>query len=178
MVLHDVPGQLSGVVDIAAVNGLTDDEFVASFGDVLEDSPHLAAAVATRRPFADAAALATAFATVVDGLDEDDAVALLRAHPELGAKRPMAAASVEEQASAGLPDADAEIQARLAAGNTAYRERFGFPFIIAVRGRTPAEIVDVLDARLGNERDVELVTARGQVIAIAGLRVTQLVDGP
>lgn len=166
------------MVDLATVNAMTADEFVATFGAVLEDAPHLAAEVGRQRPFSDAAALTRAFADLVDGLDEDDAVALLRAHPELGAKRPMAAASVEEQASAGLGDAEAGLQARLAAGNAAYRERFGFPFIIAVRGRTPAEIVEVLEDRLGNERAAELATARSQVGAIAGLRVAQLVDAP
>lgn len=162
-------------LDPAAVNALSDDEFVAVFGAVLEDSPHLAAAVGEERPFADASALADAFVGAVRALGEDEALALLRAHPELGADRPMAAASVEEQASAGLPDAEAELRARLAAGNAAYRERFGFPFIIAVRGRTPTEIVAVLDERLANERDVELATALDQVGAIARLRVDQLV---
>jgi 2-oxo-4-hydroxy-4-carboxy-5-ureidoimidazoline decarboxylase len=87
----------------------------------------------------------------------------------------MAAASVAEQASAGLPGAAAGIQARLAEGNAAYRARFGFPFIIAVRGRTPDEIVTVLEARVGNDRATELATALDQVCAIARLRVGQLV---
>ena len=165
-------------IGLAAVNALSDEEFVASFGAVLEDSPHLAAAVATDRPFADEAGQAAAFAATVLALDEPDALVLLRAHPELGATRPMAAASVEEQASAGLPDAAAALRDRLAAGNAAYRERFGFPFIIAVRGRTPEEIVEVLDQRLGNDRATELATALDQVCAIAGLRVGQLVAGP
>ena len=165
-------------IDIATANAMTDDEFVATFGGVLEDSPHLAAEVAARRPFADAAALAGAFTDVVRSLDPDAAVALVRAHPELGARRPMAAASVEEQASAGLPGAAAELQGRLAAGNAAYRERFGFPFVLAVRGRTPEEIVEVLEARLGNEPAIELRTALVEISAIARLRVDQLVDGP
>ena len=163
-------------IAIAEVNALSDDAFVDAFGAVLEDSPHLAAEVGARRPFPDAGALADAFAAAVHGLDPEAALTLLRAHPELGAKRPMAAASVEEQTSAGLPDAAEEIQARLAAGNAAYRERFGFPFIIAVRGRTPAEIVAELDERLGNGREEELATALDQVSTIARLRLAQLVD--
>ncbi len=164
-----------GTVTIDAVNAMTVDEFTASFGAVLEDSPHLAEAAAARRPFADTGAMAAAFADVVLSLREDEAVVLLGAHPELGAKRPMAAASVAEQASAGLPGAEADLQARLAAGNAAYRERFGFPFILAVRGRTPAEIVAVLEQRVGNDRTTELDTALVQVCAIARLRIDQLV---
>lgn len=162
-------------VDLATVNAMTADAFASAFGAVLEDSPHLAEAAAARRPFADVEAVAAAFADVVLSLREDEALALLGAHPELGAKRPMAAASVAEQASAGLPDAEADLQARLAAGNAAYRERFGFPFIIAVRGRTPAEIVAVLEQRVGNDREAELDTALDQVCAIARLRIDQLV---
>lgn len=163
-------------VDLATVNAMPLDEFVATFGAVLEDAPQLAEEAAARRPFADVEALADAFSAVVRSLGEEDAVALLRAHPELGAARPMAAASVAEQASAGLRDADADLQSRLAAGNAAYRERFGFPFIIAVRGRTPAEIVAVLDERVGNDRASELDEARDQVCAIARLRIDQLVS--
>lgn len=165
-------------IDLATVNALADDAFVDVFGAVLEDSPHLAVVVVEQRPFADVDALAAAFAAVIDGLAEPEAVALLRAHPELGAKRPMAAASVEEQASAGLPDAEADLRSRLAAGNAAYRERFGFPFIIAVRGRTPDEIVAVLEERLGNDRPDELATALGQVATIARLRIDQIVEQP
>lgn len=163
---------------IEAVDAMDVAAFTEAFGAVLEDSPHLAARVAAAGPFGTVDALADAFAAVVADLDADAGLALVRAHPELGARRPMAAASVEEQSSAGLPDAEAEIQARLAAGNGAYRERFGFPFVIAVRGRTPAEIVAVLDERLGHERDVELATALDQVARIARLRVGQLVAAP
>jgi len=163
-------------VDIASVNAMSDDAFVEHFGGVLEDAPYLAADVATCRPFVDASALAGAFGDVVRSLEPDAALILLLAHPELGARRPMAAASVEEQASAGLPDAEATLRHRLAEGNAAYRQRFGFPFILAVRGRTPSEIVDVLEARLANDRDRELAAALDEVCAIARLRVDQLVD--
>ena len=166
------------MVDIFTVNAMNEETFIDTFGGVLEDSPQLAAAVAARRPFTGPATLAAAFADEVRDLDLENAVALLRAHPELGARRPMAVASVAEQASAGLPDAAADLQARLAAGNAAYRERFGFPFILAVRGSTPEEIADVLDARVGNDAGTELATALAEVCTIARLRVEQLVDEP
>jgi len=161
---------------MATVNGLSDEAFVDRFGGVLEDAPYLAADVGTCRPFADADSLAGAFGDVVRSLEPDDALTLLLAHPELGARGPMAASSIEEQASAGLPDVDEALRVRLAEGNVAYRARFGFPFILAVRGRTPSEIVDVLEARLANDRDTELATALDEVCTIARLRVDQLVD--
>ena len=61
------------------------------------------------------------------------------------------------------------------AGNAAYLERFGFPFIVAVRGLGPADIAAALDERLGHDRATELATALAQVKRIAALRIEQLV---
>lgn len=160
------------------MNQLDRAEFVAVFGHVVEDSPELAALVWTERPFADATAIADAFTRAIDGLDDDAALALLRAHPELGARGPMAAASVSEQSSAGLHRAGTDVLTRLEHDNVAYRERFGFPFIVAVRGRGVDEIASTLEARLTNPPAVERAEALRQVCRIAALRVDQVVDGP
>jgi OHCU decarboxylase len=170
--VESVPGPR---VAISTANDMADDNFVDYFGGVLEASPHLAAAVAHGRPYEDVVALALAFADQVRALDSEAALALILAHPELGASRPMTAESTDEQASAGLTDAEVGLRTRLEAGNAEYAERFGFPFIIAVRGRTPDEIVAVLEERVGNDRDTELAAALDQICAIAGLRVDQLV---
>ena len=165
---------------IADVNALDRAQFQDAFGHVLEDSPALADLAWSQRPFADRAALADAFARAVESLDDADALALLCAHPELGARGPMAAASVSEQASAGL-DHDSptrardDVMARLRLDNATYRERFGFPFILAVRGRTPDEIAANLEARLGHDTETERAEALRQVCRIAALRVEQVV---
>ncbi|MCU1459920.1 MAG: decarboxylase [Actinomycetia bacterium] len=160
---------------IAAVDGFDRGRFVEIFGGVYEDSPELAAAAWAHRPFADRAALVAAFVAAADDLDADATITLLRAHPELGAQGSMAAASTREQASAGLDRMDGELRARVAADNIRYRERFGFPFIIAVRGLTTADIAAAMTERLGHTPDVELAEARTQVQRIARLRVEQLV---
>lgn len=163
---------------IDAVNELGRAEFVATFGHVLEDSPVLAEIAWSRRPFADRAALTGAFAHAVDALDDGAALALLRAHPELGTRGPMAAASVFEQSAAGLDRATDDVLTRLRHDNVTYRERFGFPFILAVRGRTTAEIAANLEVRLGHDVDTERAEALRQVCQIAAGRVEQVVDGP
>jgi OHCU decarboxylase len=168
---------------IAAVNALDRAQFRATFGHVLEDSPALADVAWAQRPFADRAALTDAFTRAVESLSEDEALELLRAHPELGTRGPMAAASVSEQASAGLQrathdeDGD-EVIARLRRDNVTYRERFGFPFILAVRGRTTDEITANLEERLGHEPAAERSEALRQVCQIAALRVGQMVAAP
>ena len=160
-----------------AVSLLDRDRFVHVFGGVFEASPELAIEAFTRCPFADRAALIAAFDQAAAGLDDDAALALLRAHPVLGATGPMARASQEEQASAGLSDIEQDRRDRLGLDNALYLERFGFPFIIAVRGLTVDEIAEALATRLGNTAGVERTTAMQQVRKIAALRIEQLVQG-
>ena len=148
--------------------------FVARFGAVYEHGGWIAegawdagldAATDT------VAGLHQAMTRIVDGAGEDARLALLRAHPELGARAVMTAASVAEQRSAGLDRLAAETQGRVAAGNARYRERFGFPFILAVRGMGPEEILTALERRLGNDRAAEATTALAEVHRIARLRL-------
>ncbi len=160
---------------VAEVDAMDEAAFVAVLGHVYEDSPHLAAAAWSRRPFGSRDALVAAFVAVADELDDDAVLVLLRAHPQLAADRPMAAASVSEQRGAGLRDLDAEARARITAGNAAYLDRFGFPFIIAVKGLGPADVAAAMDARLGNDAAVERATALTQVQRIAALRIEDAV---
>jgi 2-oxo-4-hydroxy-4-carboxy-5-ureidoimidazoline decarboxylase len=127
------------------VNGLDRDRFVATFGHVYESTPALAAATWERRPFVDRAALLAAFRATTDALDESGRRALLCAHPQLAATGPLTADSANEQHGAGLTDLDMATRARIEAGNARYLARFGFPFIIAVLGLTPADIAAALD---------------------------------
>ncbi|MBD2848520.1 2-oxo-4-hydroxy-4-carboxy-5-ureidoimidazoline decarboxylase, partial [Paenibacillus sp. IB182496] len=100
-------------------------------------------------------------------------LALLRAHPELGARQRLTAASAAEQRGAGLDRLDDARQAAFEEGNRAYRARFGFPFIIAVKGRQPAEVLQALRARLGRSAAEERAAAIEEVLTIAGLRLDE-----
>jgi 2-oxo-4-hydroxy-4-carboxy-5-ureidoimidazoline decarboxylase len=160
---------------VAEVSALDRDAFIAALGAVFEDTPELAAIAFGSGPFADLDELVAAFHAAADALDDDARLALLRAHPQLGARRPMAEASVEEQRSVGLDQLADDVATRLARGNARYLERHGFPFIIAVRGRTQAEILDELERRLPRPTDVEAAEAFEQVKEIAALRIRQQV---
>jgi 2-oxo-4-hydroxy-4-carboxy-5-ureidoimidazoline decarboxylase len=168
---------LETVRTIEEVNHLDEAGFVAAFGHVYEATPALAAAAFSARPYADREALVAAFRTAADALDPEGALALLRAHPPLAAAGRLTAESRQEQQAAGLRDVDAATQARIAEGNAAYEARFGIPFIIAVRGLGPAEVVAALEGRLTHEGDEERATALAQVQRIAALRIAQVVQG-
>ena len=155
---------------------LSREAFVARFGGVYEHSPWVAEQVwDSGRVTDDSAALAEAMAEVVEAAGTKAQLALLRAHPDLAGKLAVGGAltaeSTAEQASAGLdrckPGEFAEFQ-RL---NEAYTARFGFPFIIAVRGLDRAAILEAFRHRLGNDRGAEFREALEQVHRIARLRL-------
>jgi 2-oxo-4-hydroxy-4-carboxy-5-ureidoimidazoline decarboxylase len=163
---------------VTSADALDRDAFLARFGGLFERSPWVAEEAWERRPFGDAAGLAAAFEAAVLAAPEERQVALLRAHPELAGREARAgeltAASAGEQAGAGLDRLSREQAERLADLNAAYRERFGFPFVIAVRGHTPDSILAAGEARLDAPRATELDTAIDEVLAIARGRLAAL----
>ncbi len=168
-------GPATVALTIEQLNAMDVDAFVAALGPVYEASPALAAQAWWHRPFADRAAVVAAFHAVADGLDDGAQLALLRAHPQLGATGPMAADSVDEQRSVGLDVLDDDARGRIASSNARYLERFGFPFVIAVRGLQPADIAAALAERLDHDDVAERAEALDQVKRIAGLRLAALV---
>jgi 2-oxo-4-hydroxy-4-carboxy-5-ureidoimidazoline decarboxylase len=159
-------------------DALDREEFLARFGGLYEHSPWVAEEAWERRPFGDAAGLAAAFEAAVLAAPEERRVALLRAHPELAGREARAgeltAASAGEQAGAGLDRLSRDQAERLARLNADYRERFGFPFVIAVHGHTPESILAAGEARLDSPRAAELETAIDEVLKIARARLAAL----
>ena len=112
---------------------------------------------------------------VVEEATPGEKLALIRAHPELAGKAAidgsLTEASAAEQASAGLDRLTPAEFDRFHALNAAYREKFGFPFIICVRLTDKAGILDAMERRLGNDRDTEIATAIEQIGEIVRLRL-------
>ena len=153
-------------------------EFVARFGGVYEHSPWVA-----ERAFdaglsetdATPEGLFARLRRIVEAADETAWLTLLRAHPELAGKLAvdggLTKASASEQASAGLDRCSEAEFRRFHELNAIYRERFGFPFIIAVRGLSRADILAAFETRAGNTRAAEIRSALDQVHRIARLRL-------
>jgi len=165
---------------IAAVNALSGPEFHARFAPVFEHAPWVAAGTAARRPFADRSALHAAMLAVVDAAAPDAKLALVRGHPELAGKaaidRTLTAESAGEQAGAGLDRLTPTEYARFHELNDAYRTRFGFPFIVAVRGLDKTAILAAFERRLANAPEAEFAEALAQIGRITALRLADLVD--
>jgi OHCU decarboxylase len=162
------------------LNACPVDAFVAEIGFAFEDSPWIARAAAQARPFADRAALHAAMVAVVEGAGEAAQVALIRAHPDLAGRVAregrLTAASAAEQAGAGLDALSSAEIARFDADNGAYRERFGFPFVICARENTKASILAALARRRENDRATEIATTLAEIAKIARLRIEDAVN--
>ena len=167
---------------LADINRLDSTAFARAFGKVYEHSPWIAERAFALRPsagFPTRAALHAALVATVHSATGEEQIGLLRSHPELAGRESaagtMTADSTREQAIAGLTAMNADEVERLRALNLRYREKFGFPFIIAARNNTQAAIFGTLSARLHNTRTMELHNALTQVGEIARLRLLDLV---
>jgi 2-oxo-4-hydroxy-4-carboxy-5-ureidoimidazoline decarboxylase len=153
------------------LNRMDRDAFTGALGWIFEHSPWVAERSWARRPFDSLASLHKAMVREVSDSDTDAQVALIRAHPDLGARARMSDASVGEQASAGLDRLTPAEFERLHRLNAAYGEKFGFPFIYAVKGSTMHDILRALEERLAGDPPAEHATALAQIYRIAQFRL-------
>ncbi len=159
--------------------------FTATLRGIYEHSPWIPERAAARRPFATPAALKLALQNVVADASAGEQLSLIRAHPELAGKAAIAgqltAESTHEQAKSGLNLCSAEEYATLHQLNAAYNAKFGFPFILAVKGPdgnglTRQAIIDTFTRRLKNQRAGEMAECLRQIHRIAELRINDLLQ--
>lgn len=158
------------------VNACDRPRFVEKVGWVFEHSPWVAGRAWIKRPFTSLEQLHGAMAAEVTAASLEEQLSLLRAHPDLGARAALSAASAAEQAGAGLDHLTADEFERLRRLNSAYRDKFGFPFLYAVKGGTKHDILKALEARLPASREREMAEALNQVARIARFRLEELIS--
>ncbi|PZR34726.1 2-oxo-4-hydroxy-4-carboxy-5-ureidoimidazoline decarboxylase [Caulobacter segnis] len=164
---------------LARLNSMNQTGFTTALGFAFELSPWVVERAWTERPFASVEAMHRAMMAVLEAATTADKLALIRAHPELASKAAIAktltAESNAEQASAGLDKLTPEEFARFHDLNAAYRDRFGFPFIICVRLNDKASILAAMQARLSNDEASEIAEAITQIGLISKLRLLDAV---
>jgi 2-oxo-4-hydroxy-4-carboxy-5-ureidoimidazoline decarboxylase len=169
-------------VELAELNALAEREFVALLGGVFEHSPWIAQGAWRKRPFSSVDDLHRSMMQVVHGAAKVDQVQLVRAHPELaGAETKASTLTVDsssEQARLGFTRLSSEELRRMAELNRAYRERFGFPCIVALRlHATRDSVIAEMQRRIGNDSEAELKTALEQIAHITRGRLAKLLGG-
>lgn len=152
--------------------------FVAHYGDVYEHSPWVAEAAwqhGLSQTHDAPDALAEVMGLMLQQATPEQQIAVIQAHPDLAGKAALAGEltqdSTSEQAGAGLDQCSPEEFARFEQLNAAYKETFGFPFVIAVKGLDRYDILAAFEERLENDLAEERETAIQQIIRIARFRL-------
>ncbi|NCF15181.1 MAG: 2-oxo-4-hydroxy-4-carboxy-5-ureidoimidazoline decarboxylase [Gammaproteobacteria bacterium] len=158
---------------------MNEQDFVARYAGIYEHSSWVAESIApVAMDVTETDRIAELMADCVDNADTEKQLALIRAHPDLAGKAQIAgeltAESTEEQASAGLDQCSKVEYERFQALNDAYKDKFSFPFVMAVRGSSRKQILDAFSARLRNGYDLEFETALMEIHKIARLRLGAL----
>jgi len=166
------------VMDLDTLNNLQQDAFLMTIGGPSEGETWLAGRVIQSRPFADRDALIKAFASAIDFASTDEKIRLLNSHPELAAKvdKTLSEASIQEQAAAGLNRLTPEEYDEFKAQNHAYRQTFGFAFVICARENTKHSILAAFRERLTHPREDEIATGVSEVFKILRLRLIDLIE--
>ncbi len=161
---------------LVELNQLSQEEFTQALGAIFEHTPAIARSTWDDRPFASTADLYTKMVTAVSAMTEAEKLALIQAHPDLGSKAKMAEASVSEQAGAGLDRLSVEEFDRFQSLNQSYREKFSFPFIVAVKKHTKNSILEAFKQRLDNSIETEMQQAVAEICEIARFRLESTIQ--
>lgn len=157
------------------INAMDRASFAEALGAVFEHSPWVAEQAWIARPFRSRDELLAAMKRQAETGAEDAQLALFRAHPDLATRLKVTEWSAGEQQGAGLDRLSPEEFRYFDGLNRDYKEKFGFPFIMAVAGRTKDEIAEAMERRIGNDRAAEWRQALAEVLRIAEIRLSRLV---
>lgn len=163
------------MLNVEEVNALERHEFTNLVAPVFEHSPWIAARTEAKRPFRNRAELLAALCETVMKASHDEKVCLVRAHPDLVGNAVLTSESQREQANAGLGNLTPAEVKQFQEYNAAYKERFGFPFVICARLNKKEAILQAFPVRLRHSREQELEIALAEIFKIADLRLQDLV---
>jgi OHCU decarboxylase len=169
-------------LELTAVNAMSKRDFAAALGGVFEHSPWVAERAWEAKPFKSAGELHEAMIGAVREASSEERLALVRAHPELAGREAVAGAltadSTSEQGRLGFTVLSRAEFERMADLNRRYREKFGFPCIVALRlHRDRASVMAEMERRLANDRATELANALEQIGHITRGRLEKLLNG-
>ena len=171
---------IAGPADMTPINAMDRAAFVQKFGGIFENSPWVAEKAWEKRPFGSLDDMHAAMVTVAKYAPAAMQLALLQSHPDLAGREAtagtMTASSIAEQASAGLDALSHAEMVQMSDLNAAYRKKFGFPFIIAVRMHTKEGILFEFNRRLANDTQTEFANDLQNVYIITRLRLNKLLD--
>ena len=161
---------------IDQLNNSDADQFTSILGDLFEHSAWIARKAAEAKPFSSKKDLLQHMIAIVHGSTTEKQLQLIKSHPNLGNRVKMSAASTDEQEQAGLQRLNDEEYIQLLTTNEVYMKKFGFPFIMAVRGKSKDEIYLAMKERVNHDREEEFQTALEEIYKIAQLRLDEIIQ--
>ena len=160
---------------IDTFNKLNKSEFLSIFGNVFEKSEWIAEKCYDSKPYNNVQELVNKMMEIFDNLIKEKHIEILNSHPDLAVKKKLTKESENEQANANLNQCTNEEFEEFNKLNEKYKKKFGFPFIIAVKGKNKNEILNIFRQRITNNINLEFEEAKKQVKKIATFRLSEII---
>ena len=161
---------------IDQINQLTKNDFIDIFGNVFEKTYWIASKTFDSKPYKSANELLSIMMKIYENISKEECLKIFNEHPELAVEKKLTEDSQKEQNSVNLNQCNDEELNEFKNLNIEYRKKFGFPFIIAVKGKNKNEILNNFRKRIKNEINSEFNEAKNQVKKIATLRLTGIIN--
>ena len=161
---------------IEKVNQLSENEFMSNFGNVFEKTNWIANKAFNLKPYKDFDDFISTIIKIYENSSKEDCLTIFNAHPELAVEKKLTEDSHKEQKGANLNRCNNEEFSEFKNLNIEYRSKFGFPFIIAVKGKNKKEILNNFRKRIKNEINLEFNEAKEQVKKIATFRLNEIIN--
>ncbi|MGE7761289.1 factor-independent urate hydroxylase [Peribacillus sp. NPDC097895] len=159
------------MITLTTLNAQSEKNFTKFLGDIFEHSAWIAEKAAPYRPFSSIIILHQCMVDIVSHSSKEEKLTLIRTHPSLGDKVEMSEDSIKEQQGAGLKDLTADEYENFVSLNRQYMNKFGFPFILAVRGKDKNDIYQSMKTRIHHTETAEFENALSEIYQIALFRL-------
>ena len=156
------------------LNNLNRDKFVSLFGVIFEKTQWIAEKLFDHKPFKNKEDLINKMFQIYETTQKNEVLVILKSHPKLAIEKNLTKHSSQEQSRANLKNCTDEEYNEFKRLNNEYEEKFGFPFIIAVKGKNKIEILNNFRQRINNDIELEFSEAKSQVRKIAQFRLDEL----
>jgi len=164
------------IKSIEKVNQLSENEFISTFGNIFEKTNWIANKAFNSKPYRNFNEFISTIIKIYENSSKEDCIKIFNAHPELAVEKKLTEDSHKEQKGANLNRCNNEEFNEFKNLNYEYKKKFGFPFIIAVKGKNKSEILINFRKRIKNEIDLEFEEAKNQVKKIATFRLKEIIN--
>ena len=164
------------MIDLKKINSLNKSEFLTIFGNIFEKSEWISEKAFTLKPFKNLDNFISEIINIYESSDNEKILEIFNLHPELAVEKKLTINSETEQKQANLKECTIEEFEEFKKLNLEYKNKFGFPFIIAVKGKNKTEILNNFRQRILNDIESEFKEAKKQVKKIATFRINEIIN--